>query len=74
MNITKRNLEVITIPVIEEEYGVSRKYIIQLANTVPNEIGLLPRQYGDKYRFVRGRLEEYLLNGNFYDKPRTRRS
>ena len=69
MDINKRNLEIITIPTICEEYGVSREYITHLAKTVPNEIGLLPRQHGDAYRFVRGRWEEYLLNGKFYEKP-----
>ena len=65
MNITKRNLEIITIPTIAKEYGVTREYIMQLVKTVPNEIGLLPRQEGKTYRFVRGRWEEFLMKGKY---------
>lgn len=36
MNITKRNLEIITIPDVQEEYGVSREFIMQLVKHVPN--------------------------------------
>lgn len=65
MLVTKRNLEIITIPVLQKEYGLSREFVMRLVETAPNEIGLLPRKFGDQYKFVRGRFEEYLSEGKF---------